>query len=500
MRLRPTSRYLIALVALFVVSRLIYRHLGIRFDDWALTNSWQLLPQDLLHHDLVRSLWFLHSQPPLYNAFVGATLQFPHAHGLLNLEFVACSLALSIVCFLTMRELSAPAPLAFVAVALFTISPTTVLYENWMYYSLPVALMAVGAVWCFARFRRTHRRAFAAGTVTLLACMALTRASYHLVFVLAGAVAVVLVARKADRRRVAAVVALPVVVVAGLYVKNFVMFGQPAGSSWLGMNLAHMVLGNQPEAVQADVDSGALSRQALVPSFIDLGGYGAQHAPTGVPALDRPLKEPGVNNYNNIAYIDVSKQYERDALTFIRRHPDLYLRTAGDAFRTMFVPSADFIGVQYEKSNYPPVRRLVELENRMLGQYREYQQPTQGLGTTNAPDGRHIAWVVVAAYLATFVAAAFVLARSLRTRRSTPTGATFVFLAFIAGFSVFSSNLFELGENMRFRLETDPLVLVGATALIANAWARVQRARRRPAPVLVLADHEMELDAVAAGG
>ena len=63
-----------ALIIIFAVGRLFYWWIGVRFDAWALTNSWQLLPQDLLRNDLVGSLWYLHSQPPLFNAVVGATL------------------------------------------------------------------------------------------------------------------------------------------------------------------------------------------------------------------------------------------------------------------------------------------------------------------------------------------------------------------------------------------------------------------------------------------
>ena len=86
-------RYVVALVAVFVVSRYVYWRAGVRFDSWALTNSWQLLPQDLLRNDLVRASGDLHSQPPLWNAFIGVTLQLPHPLGLINIEFVVCTLA-----------------------------------------------------------------------------------------------------------------------------------------------------------------------------------------------------------------------------------------------------------------------------------------------------------------------------------------------------------------------------------------------------------------------
>jgi hypothetical protein len=496
-RLRA-RRYVLALVVVFIASRYVYWLMGVRFDSWALTNSWQLLPQDLLRHDLVGSLWYLHSQPPLWNAFIGATLHLPHAQGFINIELVLCTLALTVMLFLTMLELTVPIPLAFAAAALFAISPTTVIYENWMYYTYPVALLSVGAVWSFARYVRTKRVRYAAGVGSLLALLALTRASYHLIFVVIGAVVVVVMAPKLTRRRVVVAVGIPVLVVGGLYLKNYIVFGEPTASSWLGMNLAHSLLGNQPDAVRADVDRGKLSRQALTPAFIGLDSYPVHRAPTGVPALDRPEKGPGVNNYNNLAYIDVSRQYQKDAVEFIERHPDLYARTVGDAFRTMFVPASDFFGVQIDKQNYADLRGAVGFENDLLGQLDDYRPPAQGeLATTAAPDARHIAWLLVLAYVATLLGAAVVAVRSIRRRRWSTPGATLVFLAFIVAFSMLSSNMFELGENMRFRLETDPLVLVATSAMLARAWSLVRGIRpRSPERVpVVLEPNDADADA-----
>ena len=466
---------MLALVAVLIASRYIYWLVGVRFDSWALTNSWQLLPQDLLRKDLVGSLWYLHSQPPLWNAVIGVTLHLPHADGLINIEFVVCTLALTVLLFLTMLELAVPMPLAFATATFFAISPTTVIYENWMYYTYPVALLSVGAVWCFARFVRTKRVGYAAGVGTLLALLALTRASYHLFFVVVGAAAVVVATPKLTRRRVLVAVGIPVLVVGGLYVKNYIVFGEPTASSWLGMNLAHSLLGNQPDAVRADVNRGKLSRLALTPPFIGINSYPFHRAPTGVPALDRPEKGPGVNNYNNLAYIDVSRQYQKDAVEFIKRHPDLYARTIGDAFRTMFVPASDFFGV-VGKQNYTDLRGALDFENRLLGQRDEYRPPPPGeLATTAAPDARHIAWLLVFAYSATLLAAAVVAVRSIRRRRWSAPGATLVFVAFIVTFSMLASNMFELGENMRFRLETDPLVFAATAAMLARAWTLVQQ-------------------------
>ena len=70
---------------------------------------------------------------------------------------------------------------------------------------------------------------------------------------------------------------------------------------------------------------------------------------------------------------------------------------------------------------------------------------------------------------------AVVAVRSIRRRRWSAPGATLVFVAFIVTFSMLASNMFELGENMRFRLETDPLVFAATAAMLARAWTLVQQ-------------------------
>jgi hypothetical protein len=54
---------------------------------------------------------------------------------------------------------------------------------------------------------------------------------------------------------------------------------------------------------------------------------------------------------------------------------------------------------------------------------------------------------------------------------------TLAFACATVGFAFLSETLVELGENNRFRFETDPLVWVTAAALVA-IWWRARAARR----------------------
>ena len=160
------------LVAVFAASRIAYFAAGVRFNTAPLTSAIQLLPEHLLQHDLVRSLWYLHSQPPGFNVFVGILLHVPGGRAwVFGSVYLAMGLALVCTMFALMVELGTPDRFAVLAAAAFVVSPITVLYENWLFYSYPVALMLCGTALCFARFARTQRIAYAVGFGSLLSLL-----------------------------------------------------------------------------------------------------------------------------------------------------------------------------------------------------------------------------------------------------------------------------------------------------------------------------------------
>jgi len=62
----------------FVVSRVLYYLLGVRFDMTTLLWYWQFIDPALLKMHFWQSLWYLHSQPPAFNFFLGVVVNlFP---------------------------------------------------------------------------------------------------------------------------------------------------------------------------------------------------------------------------------------------------------------------------------------------------------------------------------------------------------------------------------------------------------------------------------------
>jgi hypothetical protein len=74
----------LALIGLFIVSRIAIVLAGVDFDNAVVVNGqWQLINIELLKNRLLESLWYLHSQPPLYNLYTGIVIKlFPQQYGL----------------------------------------------------------------------------------------------------------------------------------------------------------------------------------------------------------------------------------------------------------------------------------------------------------------------------------------------------------------------------------------------------------------------------------
>lgn len=334
---------LAAALLLYAATRVAFYALGIRFDATPRYGFWQLLDEKLLRGDLLHSLLYLHSQPPLYNLFVGLGLKVaPEEPGWL---FHGVHLVLGLLlttCFYRLCErLGVARGVTLAALALFLVTPPSILFENWLFYSYPVAVMLLASALFAHRFFSSGRPLDAAVLFGLLGGLALTRSSFHAVW-LVLCTGLVLVARRDAWRRSLAAAALPLALVAAIYVKNAVLFGSPGTSSWLGMNVSRITTFAVPEEERRLlVERGELSELALMPPFQDLDVYPARYRqaePSGVPALDAPIKSNGWVNLNHAGYIPLSRAYLEDARRVVLERPGDYLAAVRFAFLIFFSP------------------------------------------------------------------------------------------------------------------------------------------------------------------
>jgi hypothetical protein len=327
----------------FAISRLIAYKLGIHFLSYD-PGYWQYYERELLTNHLAQSLFYLHMDPPLMNLALGLWMKLPQPPpdaaqwiaswwGYLRDEtpaivFKLIGLGIGLATLSLMLDLGIPVVLATVATVVYVMSPEQALYENWIYNTFPCEFLLTFAAVCLLRFLRDNRRGWGVAFLVSLALMVWLNRQYQLIWYVAIVAILFLIEpqRFAALRKAAFAMG---VATALLYLKNFVLFGVLTTSSSFGMNLSAVTVSAlEPGERAALVESGKLSAYALIGPWSSLKDYSIDDGTlphTGVPALDRPWKEVGGENYNNLAYIAISRIYGRDARWVLIHRPAAYL-------------------------------------------------------------------------------------------------------------------------------------------------------------------------------
>jgi hypothetical protein len=333
----------------FVISRLLAWKAGLHFLSYD-EGYWQFLDRAMLTHHLAQSLFYLHIEPPLMNLMLGLWMKIPLAPPnapqwlatLWNclrdeapaILYKLMGLGIELAMLALMLELGIPLVLATAVTVIYTVSPEQLLYENWTYNTFPCEfLMTFGAV-CLARFLRSNRIRWGLGFLTSLALMVTLNSQYQLIFYVAMVMMLFLIEpqRFAPLRKAAVALGAALAL---LCLKNFVLFGVFTTSSWFGMNLSAVTVDALAPAERVQlVQAGALSRYALISPWSALENYGLQvTSRIGIPVLDQATKDNGNPNFNNLAFIALSREYAKNARWVFLHRPSAYLRKIWWTFR-----------------------------------------------------------------------------------------------------------------------------------------------------------------------
>ncbi|MEW6349033.1 MAG: hypothetical protein AB1646_08210 [Thermodesulfobacteriota bacterium] len=127
--------------AVFLASRICYYLVGVRFDASVLYYGWQYLDVNLLRDRLIESVMNSHSQPPLFNLFLGLVVKFQPAHlaQAFHTVFLGLGLVMALALVALMQGLGLPRTYSVLLTLLYMVSPTTVLYEHVLLPEYPVA-------------------------------------------------------------------------------------------------------------------------------------------------------------------------------------------------------------------------------------------------------------------------------------------------------------------------------------------------------------------------
>jgi len=335
---------LLAVVAVGIFARLVYRACGVRFNADPLNNYIQFLDPELLRHDLVRSLFYLRDQPPGFNGFLGVVLKlFPvHYAEAFGVIYFLGGLAFGVILYGLMLRLGVRVWLAAIATILFVDGPIATLYENWLFYTFPLAVMLCASALFLHRWLSARRLADAVVFFSLLAALVLVRNVFHPLWMLA-VVAALLAVERAYRQKVALAALGPLLIVCALCVKHLVVFHAIfQGRAIQQMNLAMLTSMRLPDAERTQLIRDGKLTISNVSMYAGPDAFRAFVPPqpkSGIPALDDDYKSNGFSNWNSSIFVPVGKLYGGDARWTLRHRPGVYVGAVLRNVNRYFLPS-----------------------------------------------------------------------------------------------------------------------------------------------------------------
>lgn len=466
-------------LAIFTLSRILYFAAGVRFDTTPLTWYMQFLDPLVLRTDLLRGLVVLHSQPPLFNAFLGVVLKcFPVSYGAaFHSLFIAAGLLLNVFLYALMRQLGVRPSVACALTSVFLVSPPAIIYENVLHYpyALALALCGTAALLPYATRGWRSRMAY----FSLVAAICLLHSIFHPVwFILCYAVFVL--GMRVRARNAAVSATLPLLAVIAWYAKNLLVFGFFGASSWMGLNLSSVTVAALPRAdVERLVRDGQLSSLALVPPWEEPRAYRPYASvPTyGVAAVDDALKSTGAVNFNNAIYVPIGKAYLRDSLRAIFVRPGAYLALVRSSWALYCRPADEIDYLADNRTYIRSVERAFEtvVYLRPVGALMTSWAPVQHLFRSSLAYGITLPFVTAACMLW----AAGALGRLLTGRAAGNYAAMKSMMAVHIVWVGVVANLFEHNENNRMRFSVEPLLVVVCALAVERILARICDAKRR---------------------
>ncbi len=476
MRQEPEYKKCVMLLILyFIFSRIVFYLLGIRFDVSPLSWFYQFLEPVDLKNDLFRSIIYLHIQPPFFNLLLGIVLNLSpkNSHLIFHSIYMSSGLIMVLILCKLLIELNISKVITLIICIFFVSSPPVILYENWLFYEYPSALILLISLYLLHNYLKNKRYLYLFLLFLFLSFQILLRAIFHWLWFIIILLWFIITFRE-DFKKIILASAIPLVLVFAFYFKNYLIFKQFNLSSWVGMNLIKMTWTIPRDRITELLDNKKISEITLLLPFRNPEEYqkcANFDTTTGITALDRKYKESGIANFNHIAYIKISEEYLRVAKFLIVKYPQYYLLSVAKALYAHFKPCCDSTIIK--GNNRKAISKLVNLyEYYLLGGFLVKFWYKIYVNSFNQKDIIHLNLLYI--YLPIIYLWGFLLlfkGKSLSIIAK-PQKILLSFIMFNILYVTIVGNIAETGENMRFRFLLLPFTYILLGTLIQYLLCR----------------------------
>lgn len=436
-----------AIIAAFIVSRILLHFAGVRFQYDALYQYWQYLDVWTLKNNLLKGVWYDHTQPPVFNLFLGLVLKIaPDYSGWIFAGFFKLiTLSNALLLLSIVQKTTGHRWLPLVISLFYLLSPGTMVFENELFYTGLITFLFLVSVFYLLRLGSGISWKNAIGVFLPLTIICLTRSMYHVAFLFVIAAWLICRNRKQQQiSRLYITATLSVLLVGGWYLKNKLIFGEFSASSWLGMNMARNIFHDSEFTDSSKIES--------IPPFSPISDYKrfisgeleAKYAGLNDRDLLQEWKNDSLRNEKHISYIEVSNQYKKAGIEHIKQKPLHFAKNVIQSAVTFFAPATRYTLMEDQARK---IRYFDAVYSLNFSQFAAGKQQ------------RRIALTISAIpQILLFLFAFWVTIKETMRRKTIPVLSVFIMLILLYAFGV--SSLIEHYENMRFRFELTPLFLI----------------------------------------
>lgn len=427
------------IILFYIVSRFIlYKYFDIEF---VYIQTMHLLDADWINQNLIQSIWYNHSQPPLFNLLYGLSdLIFnQYSKDFFFLFFHLLGILTVIYSYKILRMISVSQKLSLTIVLIYLITPATILYENWFFYTQIVVFLLVFAGYQLFRYIDLKKQSNLSIYLISIVLISLISSYFHILWMIVMVIIPVIIIKE-KRITIIKYLLIPFLIVLSVYIKNYFVFDQFSTSSWFGINFTRITAKLLDENLKQKLFSEKRLTQAAhfngftnVRMLPDLERI-YFHKKTGIKILDERLKSNGNVNYNNIIFVAFSKDALKDDIFVLKNYPDVYLSGVKNAFQLYF----------YSPSLYPWVksnREKIFIYNKFFDSF------VYGAGKYTST-GK----ITIVLYPFLILISFFLL---FKKNISNPLKIFIIYSLLNILYVMFVGNLFEYGENNRFRFYTE---------------------------------------------
>lgn len=456
--------YILILSLAYILSRCLFYFKGGYFIARPLLFANHYLDPVLLEHDLFASLFHLHSQPPLFNLFLGLVLKIsPDPAVSYELLFKTAGLIMPVFLFSILSMLGIKRLIAFLVTLVFMFNPTLFLYENLLYFTHFEAFFILSAIFFLLRWSTySNTREIIFFFLSLL-CLGMIRSLFHPVFFLCLIILLVIFMHYNHRKHLAKVFVYASLCVlipfALLCAKNLVVYDFFGTSSWTGMHLwvkANTYSSEQLEEFEKDGLVSPLGVKAELDVFKSIDNYFNDKELRDLacthPADCNILRSSGKPNCNHKGFVTLSKQLAEDAFSLVRMDPKAFAFYTLGSYSLTLWHSSDSVHALFEDN--------MQILNRLEGFYRYLHFGFLGVKNRHSDPRIWIRTIVVSLFLMFF----YVLTIFHLYKREGPmpfaTKAACFFCLMIHVYAIAVSSFIEFGENNRYRFPVDAAFLI----------------------------------------